>query len=116
METPASSEAKDGFEKEFSLEFRGSQYILVLSVVNQVMTVEVESVDTNDRWSGDFTAQYAEEITQKAGSYKKFDIFVKMLASAFTKDSESVFVDLLTYSDLEMLKARKLGLQNSATS
>ncbi len=63
------------------------------------------------RWSGDFSAQYAEEITQKAGSYKKFDIFVKMLASAFSKDSESVFVDLLTYSDLEMLKARKLGLQ-----
>jgi coiled-coil domain-containing protein 61 len=34
--------------------------------------------------------------------------------SAFAKDSESVFIDLLTYSDLEMLKARKIG--NSSTS
>jgi coiled-coil domain-containing protein 61 len=32
-----------------------------------------------------------------------------MLSSAFSKDSDSVFVDLLTLADLEMLKARKTG-------
>jgi coiled-coil domain-containing protein 61 len=32
-----------------------------------------------------------------------------MLSSSFSRDNESVFVDILTFSDLEMLKARKLG-------
>ncbi len=58
-----------------------------------------------------------EEITQKAGNYKKFPVFVKMLKSAFSKESDSVIIDLLTYNDLELLKARKTGsLLNSSTS
>ena len=36
--------------------------------------------------------------------------------SAFAKESESVFVDILTYSDLEILKARKMGTSSSNTS
>ena len=48
-----------------------------------------------------------EEITLKAGNFKKFDVFLQMLASSFDNNSESVYVDVLTYSDLEMLKARK---------
>ena len=51
-----------------------------------------------------------EEITHKAGNYKKFDIFIKMLLSSLYKDnthSNSVYIDLLTYADLELLKARK---------
>jgi coiled-coil domain-containing protein 61 len=50
-----------------------------------------------------------EEITQKAGNYKKFPVFVRMLSSAMSRESDSVFVDLLTYGDLEVLKARKTG-------
>ena len=30
-----------------------------------------------------------------------------MLATAFARNSQSVFVDLLTYADLELLKSRK---------
>ena len=55
-----------------------------------------------------------EEISQKAGSFKKFMMFTRMLASAFIKESESVFIDLLTYADLEMLKAKKSGNPNVA--
>ncbi len=51
------SGSKASFEREFNLEFKGAQYIVVLTVAGQVMTVEVESVDTNDRWSGDFSVQ-----------------------------------------------------------
>ena len=32
-----------------------------------------------------------------------------MLCSAFSRESNSVFVELLTYADLELMKARKLG-------
>lgn len=51
-----------------------------------------------------------EEITHKAGNYKKFSVFIRMLSAAFTEEKDSVlYVDLLTSSDLELLKARKSG-------
>ena len=52
-----------------------------------------------------------EDITAKTGNYKKFSVFVKMLLSAVKQASDSVFVDLLTYQDLEVLKSRKSGGQ-----
>ncbi len=41
-----------------------------------------------------------------------------MLSSAFSKTNDSVYIDVLTLSDLEMMKAKKLGTQttSSATS
>ena len=48
-----------------------------------------------------------EDISAKTGNYKKFAVFVRMLASATRQESDSVFVDLLTYSDLETLKNKK---------
>ena len=48
-----------------------------------------------------------EEMTQKTGNYKKFAVFVRMLSTALSRTGESVFIDLLTPSDLELLKARK---------
>ena len=50
-----------------------------------------------------------EDITAKTGNFKKFAVFVKMLLSAVKQASDSVFVDLLTYQDLEVLKSRKTG-------
>ncbi len=52
-----------------------------------------------------------EDITSKTGNFKKFAVFVKMLLSALKQASDSVFVDLLTYQDLELLKSRKAGGQ-----
>lgn len=57
-----------------------------------------------------------EEITNKAGSFKKFDVFLKMLISAFNRDSESVHIDLLTSADLELLKLKKLATQQSSST
>ena len=48
------------------------------------------------------------EITAKTGSHKAYPVFVKMLVSALRRTSDSVCVDLLTYSDLEVLKAKRL--------
>lgn len=39
-----------------------------------------------------------------------------MLCSALSRESESVFVDLLTYGDLEILKARKTGSTSVSSS
>jgi coiled-coil domain-containing protein 61 len=57
-----------------------------------------------------------EDITTKTGNYKKFQVFVKMVATALQQTSESVVMDLLTYADLEMLKARKMGQERNINS
>ncbi|KAM9225038.1 centrosomal protein CCDC61 isoform 2-T2 [Dugong dugon] len=50
-----------------------------------------------------------EDLTHKTGNFKQFNIFCNMLASALTQSSESVTLDLLTYTDLESLRNRKMG-------
>lgn len=50
-----------------------------------------------------------EDMTMKTGNFKKFLTFVRMLGASMTMHSETVFIDLLTYADLELLKARKMG-------
>lgn len=50
-----------------------------------------------------------EDISAKTGSFKKFPVFVKMLLSGLKQNSTSVFIDLLTYADLEQLRAKKTG-------
>ena len=84
-------------------------YVINLVVANSLLTLEIEDSDSNERWTGEFTSQYIEEITLKAGNFKKFSTFVKMVCSGFGKENESVFMDILTAGDLELLKARKAG-------
>ena len=50
-----------------------------------------------------------EEITHKTGSFKKFDVFVKMLHAALLADEQDVHLDVLTYADLHALKNHKSG-------
>lgn len=69
-----------------------------------------------------------EELTRKTGNFKQFAVFYNMLQSAITKvfdnncrtkwkgtiqyysqSSASVTLDLLTYTDLELLRNKKLG-------
>ena len=65
-------------------------------------------------WRGDFKQKYIEEITNKAGNFKKFNVFVKMIQAAMKQEqSDEVIIDLLTQQDLAMIKARK---QNSSQS
>ena len=55
-----------------------------------------------------------EEFTHKAGNIKKLSVFSKMLASSFSKDNESLHVDILTYTDLALLKAARKGNNTSS--
>lgn len=57
-----------------------------------------------------------EELTHQVGNYKKYNVFMKMLISGFAGDSENVYVNLLTYNDLQLLRARKLGVSSSFSS
>ncbi|XP_067831006.1 centrosomal protein CCDC61 [Heptranchias perlo] len=90
--------------------FRGIEYIVTMMVTGDVLEVEVEDRLTSDQWRGEFEAIYIEDVTHKTGNFKQFSIFCNMLESAITKSSESVTLDLLTYSDLELLRNRKTGV------
>ncbi|CAN5951512.1 unnamed protein product, partial [Sphagnum jensenii] len=90
------------------LVFQNVQYLLTVALApGDTLCVEAEHKTDGSRWRGDFTSRYIEEITRKTGNFKTFTVFVKMLRSAILQESDSVFVDLLTYQDLEMLKNKK---------
>ena len=48
-------------------------------------------------WRGDYKQKYIEEITNKAGSFKKFSVYVKMLLAALKREqTDEVYIDMLT--------------------
>nr|CAB3228630.1 coiled-coil domain-containing protein 61 [Phallusia mammillata] len=89
--------------------FRGIEYIVTLRTIKNgsVLCVEVEDKVTAEQWRGTFESNYIEDLTHKTGNFKQFDVFVSMLESALDKSSDSVMLDLLTFSDLELLRNRK---------
>ena len=50
------------------------------------LIIDVESKLQGLIWRGDFKQKYIEDITNKAGSFKKFNIFVKMLVAALKQE------------------------------
>ncbi|XP_055993153.1 centrosomal protein CCDC61 isoform X1 [Sorex fumeus] len=89
--------------------FRGVEHAVRVGVSGQVLELEVEDRMTADQWRGQFDANFIEDLTHKTGNFKQFNIFCNMLESALTQSSESVTLDLLTYTDLESLRNRKMG-------
>ncbi|KAB1275043.1 Coiled-coil domain-containing protein 61 [Camelus dromedarius] len=89
--------------------FRGVEHAVRVMVSGQVLELEVEDRMTADQWRGEFDASFIEDLTHKTGNFKQFNIFCNMLESALTQSSESVTLDLLTYTDLESLRNRKMG-------
>ncbi|KDO31219.1 hypothetical protein SPRG_03837 [Saprolegnia parasitica CBS 223.65] len=93
--------------------FHGIEYSVEIWVQRDELHVQVEEESLKatadvDRWGGAFPP-YIEELTKKTGNFKRFYTFVNMLVSALNHKSDSVFIDLLTYSDLELYRKRKLG-------
>ncbi|XP_043271684.1 centrosomal protein CCDC61-like [Venturia canescens] len=76
----------------------GSQRNLELSVTDKY---------TSENWQSSYDTAYIENLTHKTGNYKQFDVFVAMLQSGLLKTSDCVTLDLLTFEDLEMLRARR---------
>ncbi|XP_062454234.1 centrosomal protein CCDC61 isoform X2 [Rhea pennata] len=90
--------------------FRGGEHAVRMAVNGGALEVEVEDRLTTDQWRGEFDAAFIEDLTHKTGNFKQFGIFCSMLESALTQSSESVSLDLLTYTDLEALRSRKVGV------
>lgn len=84
-------------------------YFIRILANTDSLSIEIEQKNNGDTWRNNFSNEYIEEITQKTGNFKKFPIFVKMLITSISKNSDSVFLDILTYQDLQVLKTRKQG-------
>eukprot|EP00775_Hariotina_reticulata_P002480 gene2480-2784_t len=99
---------------QVDIEFHGISYAVCITVHEDVLVVEIEDRDSFNKWRGEFTSKYVEDITSKTGNFKKFAVFVRMLQSAVLQQSDSVYIDLLTYQDLEILKAKKQSNASAA--
>ncbi|CAD8112776.1 unnamed protein product [Paramecium sonneborni] len=97
--------------------FHDVTYIININANQEILNIEIESKQTGDSWIANFQASYVEEIASKTGNYKKYTTFIKMLQSAFNNQTETVYIDILTYSDLEQIKnkrSKQLQTQNLA--
>ncbi|XP_016133136.1 centrosomal protein CCDC61 isoform X2 [Sinocyclocheilus grahami] len=90
--------------------FRGAEYAVKVEMAERLLIIEISDVVTAAQWRGEFDPAYIEDLTRKTGNFKQFPVFCSMLESAVNKSSESVTLDLLTYSDLELLRNRKAGV------
>eukprot|EP00516_Mucochytrium_quahogii_P011091 CAMPEP_0203786334 /NCGR_PEP_ID=MMETSP0100_2-20121128/1564_1 /ASSEMBLY_ACC=CAM_ASM_000210 /TAXON_ID=96639 /ORGANISM=" , Strain NY0313808BC1" /LENGTH=575 /DNA_ID=CAMNT_0050688615 /DNA_START=266 /DNA_END=1993 /DNA_ORIENTATION=- len=93
-------------EHEIETNFHGVNYVLGWKRDDNEIVFELEDDDGGKRWESCFDAKYLEDITRKTGNFKHFGVFCKMLDAALLKPSETVFADILTVQDLEMLKHR----------
>ncbi|NXN84058.1 CCD61 protein, partial [Bombycilla garrulus] len=89
--------------------FRPGAHTVRVTLTRATLRVEVEAHGTADLWRGEFDAAFIEDLTRKTGNFKQFGIFCSMLESALTQSSDSVSLELLTYTDLETLHSRKVG-------
>ena len=83
---------------------------------NQRLFVEVEEKLTGNMWRGDFQSKYIEDITLKTGVPKKFKEFVRLMTAAFKCENDMIYIDLLTYQDLEALKNKKANTSTMSSS
>ncbi|KAK9916460.1 hypothetical protein WJX75_002849 [Coccomyxa subellipsoidea] len=74
--------------------------------IEDKIRIEVEQGSVHSLWRGHFSSTNIEDITARAGSFKKGAVFFKMLQSALAQESASVHVDVLTYSDLASVQAQ----------
>ncbi|KAL1508159.1 hypothetical protein AB1Y20_004314 [Prymnesium parvum] len=99
-----------------SLVARGDSYDVAMLWDQDEVRLTLAQSGGVERWSGCFDAQYIEEVTKKTGNSKKFAVFLQMLQAAIEQQDNSVYLDVLTCSDLRALKHRKNALSDDTAS
>ena len=91
-------------QNEFQIFHNETEYIISIIYDENCIKVVLESFDDNYYWRGVFDKKYIEDITSKAGSYKTFQVFLKIIFSAFRRDSKFVLFDIMNSKDLQEMK------------
>ena len=96
------------YNHEIKQIFNNTTYYVRATTTSTTLYVEVEQLDNSHKWNNRFVKSHIEEMTSKTGNYISFDRFCEMIKSALQRNNDgSVYIDLLTWQDLEILKARK---------
>ena len=72
-------------DRPIFLTFHGVDYQITPSIAETdqglSLCIELEQLDNEDRWYGEFADTYVEQVCHKTGNFKKFCVFVRMLTS-----------------------------------
>ncbi|KAL1488004.1 hypothetical protein ABEB36_015382 [Hypothenemus hampei] len=88
--------------------FHNQEYLFKMGVLNGNLEILITDKNSGEDWQCSYDATYIENLTQKTGNFKQFDIFVAMIKSGLLHTSECVSLDLLAFEDLELLRSRKV--------
>ena len=110
------------FKRDYEIVFHETEpFKLCLNAQADGLSILLFSHGSTVVWKGDFAANYLEGISRKTGREVTYQQFVEMLNTSIvaskTQSSKHIFIDLLCYQDLQLLKARRgQGLKQSNMS
>jgi coiled-coil domain-containing protein 61 len=99
MESPIISKQKT---------FHSRAYSIDLFLDSTKLRIKLREISSGGLFSGDFSIQFIETLTHKAGSSKKFSVFLNMLISSIENTSSAVSIDFESHADLEKLRNKPL--------
>ena len=88
--------------------FHSKIYQIDIFVDDRKLEIEIIDLATNYLWIGEFSINFIENLTHKAGSSKKFSIFLNMLITALEGNSSSVIIDLESHDELEKIRNKPI--------
>ncbi|KAI8894972.1 hypothetical protein BC833DRAFT_602901 [Globomyces pollinis-pini] len=85
--------------KSTQIPFKGSSWTLSISHSNNNLTISLSNQHLS--YQANYSNSYIENLTQKTGNFKKFQIFIDMLTNAIQKNHSSLSLEILTLNDLQ---------------
>ena len=117
------------FKRDYDILFHDLEpYRLNLMADSETLRILLTSSTDMKMWKGEFLATYLEDISRKTGREVSFVQFLELLHKALLcqqsnksqtirGEKKHIFIDLLCYQDLQLLKARKgQGIKNVSSS
>lgn len=107
------------FKREYEIVFHGHEiFKIALTAQLDSLSILLMSKTELKLWKGEYQAEYLEDISKKTGRELAFKEFIELINQALTsqdsnklKESrnkqQQIFIDLLGYQDLQLLKARR---------
>jgi coiled-coil domain-containing protein 61 len=99
-------------EKSVDLSSRGYPYFVEVQADESGLTMSIEELETGRHWKASYSPEAIESNTKKTGNAKKYSTFVKMLLTVLDSSSETLDFEILTYADIQRLRARQSGTRS----
>jgi coiled-coil domain-containing protein 61 len=98
-------------ELEFVISNDTAKYRLTITPgPHETFSLLIISEDYTRRWEGSYSANFIDEITQKAGCTKKMSVFWRLLLDAAGGECQNAQLDILTPSEVKSLSRSHLGI------